>query len=267
MITYGIIEDQTAISTALRLSIENLRPDYQCVFVAASVGDALEMLRTKGNPNLLFVDVELEDGICFDLFDATNISSAIIFTTAFPDKVFEAFHMRQSIDYLVKPYDDSDLLAAITKFEELRLECHADTVQLNQLTEIANSLMSRIQGDTHRHPQRILTTAGDRFDSINLAEVAWLCSEDKYVMVITRKGCKLFSTFSSLSEAEEALPQQFFFRANRKYLVSFECINSVHKSFGGKLSVEISVANHKEKILVPFAKRSAFLSWYGAGKF
>ena len=117
-INYAIIENEEYAKRMLEHSISTLRPDYRLVFTSDNIADTVDWLASRADVDLIFMDIELDDGNCFDIFNQVRVDTPVIFTTAYDDYAIKAFKVN-SVDYLLKPVKQSELQTALTKMEAL----------------------------------------------------------------------------------------------------------------------------------------------------
>jgi Response regulator of the LytR/AlgR family len=249
---YAIIEDEQFSRQRLQLTIERLHPDYVLDFAGSAIAEAVSYFQGKPDVDLVFLDVELADGNCFDIFDEVNVNAPVIFTTAYDEYALKAFKVH-SIDYLLKPIADSDLSLAITKFERLRRQgiTVPDYKHINQLI------------DGKDHSQRILTISGDNFIHINISDIAFFMSEDNYVYAYLTSGKRKITNFNNLAELEAILSNNDFFQLSRNITASISSIKSVSKYFRGRLLVRLAIGHDTMEVTVSANRRDAFLDWLG----
>lgn len=253
-IRYAIIEDESYARESLQRGIRRLRPDYEMVFSADSVKEGVAKLEEKGSPDLVFMDIELSDGICFEIFEAVNVECPVIFTTAYDEYAIRAFKVN-SIDYLLKPVGDAELSLALTKFERVSTGSRTP----NDYRKIESELQQNGDADV----RRMLLVSGDRFSWAPLDEVRLIESEDDYVFVTLSDGKRSLSAQRSLSKTLATLPGSLFFQIDRSTIVSIEAITSVSKYFKGRLQVKVSAGKESRSYLVSSSRRDDFLKWLG----
>ena len=130
-LTAAIIEDEVPAARLLSSIITRLRPDWEVTVLPGSVEEAIVWFRTHSHPDILFLDIQLSDGLSFEIFNQVDVSSAIIFTTAYDEYVLKAFKLN-SVDYLLKPVDEEELKFAIEKFEK-QFQQKSSSFNLNEL--------------------------------------------------------------------------------------------------------------------------------------
>lgn len=252
---YAIIENEIHALEHLQKMISDLRPEWELVFTASTIESSVKNLDSTKRPDLIFMDIELDDGNSFEIFEKVKVDIPIIFTTAYDSFCLQAFKVN-SLDYVLKPISMEDILFAIRKFEsslsnKIKEDKYADLIGL----AVPKKVMPRI-----------LTSERDSYNYVLLSDVAWFESEDKCIFLTTNEGKKQITSFASLSDVEEIVIDDLFFRVSRSVLININSIKEVKKSFNYKLSVTCEANNRKLKISVPTAKRKDFIAWFGYGK-
>jgi DNA-binding LytR/AlgR family response regulator len=251
-VNYIIIENEAFALENLKQTVARLRHDYHLTFTAESIEETVEYLRTHPDISLIFMDIELVDGNCFEIFRQVKVETPVIFTTAYDDFAIQAFHVN-SIDYLLKPIGDEALGTALDKLERLTGK--------NPATPDYATLMRQMLQPTNR--QRILLNSGDNYSYAMIDDVAYFMSEDKYVYACLRSGQRRMTEFHNLAEVEGILDQRRFFQVARHIIASIESIGKVSKYFNGRLKVEVRADNDRQEAVVSAARRQPFLDWLG----
>lgn len=258
-IRYAIVEDEHFAQENLRGVVEKLRPNYALTFTAESVEDTIELLSANSNLDLLFLDIELDDGNCFEIFDQIEVHTPIIFTTAYNEYAIRAFKVN-SIDYLMKPISEEAVGQALRKFELLRSQTATASPQIDYAR-----LAAEIQHESGQQ-KRVLVTSGDNYGYIDIKDVAYFISEDKYVFACQYDGRRRLTTYNTLNDVEADFSGNEFFRVSRNIVAAIEAIGTVHKFFNGRLVVSVKAGDKKTDVVVSAARRDAFLKWMGGGK-
>lgn len=242
-----IIEDEIGAQRQLKRLLSNIVQNHEIIATLESIEEAIQWFETHSMPDLAFFDIQLSDGLSFEIFEKITIKCPIIFTTAFDNYAIQAFKVN-SIDYLLKPIKETELAKAIQKFESL-------TYPSTTLQDIANLLQ---QPKSAAQKSRFLVKKGQQLLSVDAKEVAYIYSEDKITFIQTSSG--RFPVNFSLDELEEKLSSKNFFRLNRKYIANYTSIQKIHKYFNGKLLVEL-LPTVTEKVIVSREKSSHFKGW------
>lgn len=243
-----IIEDEKPAAEKLLKAIRQTDTVVEVVAVLNSVKSAVEWLEQNPMPGLLFMDIELSDGLSFKIFDAVNISSPVIFCTAFDEYWQEAFE-HNSIDYLLKPIKQEKLEAALKKYDKLKQHFSADFKQLLQTKQ-------QSAGD---YKKRFLVKRGTDYISIKTEDIAYFYATHKLVCMIDNKNQK-FILDLSLSDIEKQLDPSQFYRVNRKYLVHLNAIKKIKSFPKSKLQLELEPAI-SDDIIISQDNVAAFKDW------
>jgi DNA-binding LytR/AlgR family response regulator len=253
--TVVIIEDEQHNMRMLAGMLQTLRPAWEVVATCESVKQSVAWLRSNPQPDLILMDIQLADGICFSIFDQVEVKSSIIFTTAFDNYAIQAFKVN-SIDYLLKPIKEEDLEQALEKLEQLK---PADTTPPSLIDY--SEILAAIRTGRKEYRKRFLITSGNKYFKLNAGEIACFISENKITTAITFTGEKHVVDFS-LERLEEELDPDFFFRVDRRSIINIDIISRFEDYFGGKLIVKLKPP-FNEKITVSRLKASAFKYWVG----
>lgn len=248
-----IIEDETHNQRLLRGMIEQIRPEWTITGVYESVSESVEQLKLE-EPDLILMDIQLSDGICFSIFEQLQLESAVIFTTAYDQYAIRAFKVN-SIDYLLKPIKEEELADALQKFEARMKKEAAQTIP------DYNKLLAAIKEGKKEYRQRFMISTGKHYYKIDTLEVAYFFSENKITTAVTFDN-KFHIVDFTLESLEEQLHPDSFFRTDRKHLININSIARFEDFFGGKLVVKLK-APFGQKITVSRLKASAFKLWMG----
>lgn len=254
---YAIIENENQSLNHIKAMLHDLRPDWELMFTADTVAETVAALTRAELPDLLFLDIELNDGNSFSIFKRVEVNIPVIFTTAYDEYCLQAFKVN-SLDYIMKPITVDSLLFAIRKFESLRDSSNPFTPRYDALEPPAH--------EGHDRQVRILISYRDTYRFITCDNVAWFESEDKCVFAVDKEGVRHLTTFSTLGEVEALLDSRRFFRASRSSIVSIDAITDVKKSFNYKLYVLVKAGSSTQKIDISQARKKIFLTWFGHGK-
>ncbi|MGQ1891266.1 LytR/AlgR family response regulator transcription factor [Thermophagus sp. OGC60D27] len=248
-----IVEDEIPTRRLLTDMIRELRPQWKLAGTAGSIDETLEFFSLNPQPDLVFMDIQLSDGICFDIFKQIDIKSFVIFTTAYDEYAIQAFKVN-SIDYLLKPVNLNKLKEAINKFERILTQAPAPPM-LTDYQTIARLITSG--GNNYR--SRLVVNIRDGFQKIDIDQVAWFNSANKITTAYTFDRHNHIVDFT-LDRLDKELNPRFFFRVNRQYILNIEAIHKVEKWFNGKLVVKTKPAS-PEKIVVSREKAKRFKEW------
>lgn len=248
----AILEDEIPAARLLHTLIRRLRPDWEITVLPGSIEEAVRWFHSNPHPDLLFLDIQLSDGNSFDFLMTTHPTSVIIFTTAYDQYAIRAFSVN-SIDYLLKPIDEKRLLEAITKYESLIGK------QLRQPDDYLNVILDSLQRREKRYRTRFLISAIDRFQTLEVEDIAYFYSENKITFAVTFSGQEHIVDLS-LNKLSEQLDPDRFFRANRQIMLCVKAITRIEPYFNGKIVVFVKPP-HKNQITVSEEKITSFKLW------
>jgi DNA-binding LytR/AlgR family response regulator len=246
-----IIEDEKPAAEKL-LSLLALSDQPVTVdVVLGSVQEAIAWLQQHPAPELIFMDIELTDGLSFKIFDEVNVECPVIFTTAYDEYWQEAFE-HNSIDYLLKPVKPEKLEAALNKYQKLKQHFTAG------YKDLANWSSTATQSGFKK---RFLVKRGTDYISIKAEEVAYFYATHKLVCMVDSSGQK-FIMDQSLADIETQVDPAVFYRVNRKYLVNMSAIKRIKTYPKSKLMLEIAPLV-TEDIIISQENAAAFKQWMG----
>lgn len=249
---YAIIEDEEYVRARLKQTIARLRPEMQLVFESGSVAESIEFFGTLPDVSLIFMDIELSDGNCFEIFDRVNINTPVIFTTAYNDFALRAFEV-YSLDYLLKPISDADLLKAIEKFEKVTRSDRRDWGR------ITTSLGQQMRSGS----ERILIVNGDTFSYVNVCDVAFFEADGGYIFAILKDGKRQLTNIATLQEMINKVGESSFFQISRRIIVNIDALVKVSKHFRGRLLVRYVAGGEEFSETVSTKRKDEFLAWLG----
>lgn len=248
MTTYLIVEDERFAYEEMKRMFGQLRPGYELIQRTETVGQTIHFL--KNNPvDLILMDIQLADGSCFDIFEQLPIETPIIFTTAYDEHAIRAFKVN-SIDYLLKPVEEADLLAALNKFEQLHT-ARQPVFDYKKLEEAVSG--------NRRRKNRFLVQVGDVYSYAKTTDIAMFYSEDKAVFLHTFTN-KRYIVDSTLSQIEQQLDEKTFFRVSRNCIVNIGAVKKISKYFNSRLKLTLQPECPHE-ILISRERVSDFLKW------
>ncbi|MEZ4779122.1 MAG: LytTR family DNA-binding domain-containing protein [Flavobacteriaceae bacterium] len=234
-----IIEDEKPAARRLERMLERL--DVSVSTMLHSVAEAVEWFTTNPHPDLIFLDIQLSDGLSFEIFDAIQVKSAIIFTTAYDEYALQAFKLN-SIDYLLKPIDDEELAIAVNKYRERMPK--GQNVQLN-FEDIKKLLTNPVERE---YKQRFTTKIGQHIKMIAVDEIECFYSENKGTYAHTFEG-RDYLLDTTLEQLEEELSPKVFFRINRKFYVNINGIKDIISYTNSRLQLKLQSYKDDEVIV------------------
>ncbi len=247
-----IIEDEAPAFRRLQKCLEELEEGISILEVIDSVEESVSWFGANHQPDLIFMDIQLSDGLSFEIFEKASIRSPVIFTTAFDEYMLRAFKVN-SVDYLLKPIKKDELAQSLRKYHELRNIFGAESAA--RIQEVIRNLKPREEN----FRTRILVRKNDQLISVETQDIACLYVRHGVIHLLTRNG-QTYLMDQTLDELMQHLNPERFFRANRQYIVHFPAIASVHRYHKGKLLIKLAM-DTGEQIVVSAEKASDFKGW------
>ena len=251
-----IVEDELHNYRLLRGMVEKLRPDWEILEWFESVRTTVAWLESNPAPDLIFMDIQLSDGISFSIFDQVEVESMVIFTTAYDEYALRAFQVN-SIDYLLKPMKMDKLEHAIEKFENVfHHPASSESKQINY-----QELLKAINHGEKKYRTRFLISGATSYFKLDVKEIAWFSTENRVTTAFTFEG-KSHIVDLTIEKLEEQLDPDTFFRTNRSTIVHINGIRKFENHFGGKLMLRL-VHPFEEPITISRLKATEFKEWVG----
>ncbi len=251
-----IVEDENLAAERLKDLILQYDNSIEIVDWLDSVEETINWLNNNEMPDLLFFDIQLADGLSFEIFDAIEITAPVIFTTAFDEYALRAFKVN-SIDYILKPIDNQELKSAIDKFKTQYQKEETPIPNWNILQETLKAIKS---GKDYK--SRFAVKKGVHLASIPVDDIAYFYSEHKISWLKTNEG-KKYAVDYTLDQLSEILNPKDFFKLNRKYLTSIKAIKDVVIYSNSRLKVQLLDTKKDELILISREKVGNFKKWLG----
>ena len=255
-----IIEDEYPAAERLQQLLKNLDADLEVLAVLHSVSDAIQWLEQHQPPDLIFSDIQLSDGLSFQIFEAITVRSPIVFTTSYDEYAVKAFKVK-SIDYLLKPIKLQELQSALVKFRDMQLGAAPDQYveSMDRYAEKMESLLDSLQMSGKRYKNRFLVKQQEQLIPIAKEEIAYFFSTNGLVCLVRQDG-RQFVVDYTLEELEKRLDPALFFRLNRQFIATLDSISQIHTYFNGKLKLELQPKIAGE-VLVSREKAQVFKEW------
>jgi DNA-binding LytR/AlgR family response regulator len=248
MINAVIIEDERLAMEDFTSMLMSATTDVKVVAQLGSIKDSLEYLSANAEVDLIFSDVQLADGLSFEIFNKGNIRVPVIFITAYNEFIMNAFEYN-GIDYLLKPVTKEDLSKALIKYR--MLENHFS----NQ-----HSIQNVLQYFTNHRKKRMIVKKGMENISIPLCDIVLIYTENKMVYVIDRYNKKYIAD-KTLTELEDTLDKTEFFRANRQYILNISFIRGFKPFERVKLLVDLTIPDINHHIVISQETAPQFKEW------
>lgn len=244
-----IIEDELMAQKSLTRALAQHFPDIEVIGTATSVKGAVAWLKEPSNrPDLIFMDVELADGICFEIFRQVDVQAKVIMTTAYDHYALNAFEAG-SVDYLLKPIEAGQLKRAVA-----RCQTSGGKIDVEALARALEGTASR-----KTYKERYIVRFNDRIIPLLTSSIAYIFSEDKNNYLVTFDGQK-YIIDSSLDVIAEELDPEYFFRISRGCIVSMKAIDTIIKQMGGRLRLVVHPAPSFD-MTVSRSRVDDFLKW------
>ncbi|MDX1463101.1 MAG: LytTR family DNA-binding domain-containing protein [Marinirhabdus sp.] len=234
-----IIEDEKPAARRLQRMLE--RKEVQVDQMLHSVEEAVQWFQNNEHPDLIFLDIQLSDGLSFEIFDEVEIKSAIIFTTAYDEYALQAFKLN-SIDYLLKPIDEEELASAVKKYESLQPK--QETLQMN-FEDIKKLLTNPVERE---YKKRFTTKIGQHIKMIAVDEIECFYSENKGTYAHTIDG-RDYLLDTTLEQLEDELEPQTFFRISRKFYININAIKDIISYTNSRLQLKLNSYKEQEVIV------------------
>lgn len=242
-----IIEDETAAAQNLSAILRKLLPDVEIVATIDTVVDSVDYFRSAPQLDLVFMDIHLADGASFRIFDSVNITTPIIFTTAYDQYAIEAFKVN-SIDYLLKPINDDDVKRAVEKWQRLTSVERSDYT--SRVAEVAQ----------HRPAEQVfLVHFRDKIIPLQTKDIAFVHTFEERVTAYCYNGEK-YQIDMTLEALQSKLSSNDFFRANRQFIISRKAVSDISIWFGSRLAVNTTIET-PERVIIPKARVHDFKNW------
>lgn len=244
-----IVEDENPAATHLKWLLNNINSDIEVVAQFDTVREAsVELPKIKAD--LIFLDIHLADDISFKIFENNNITTPVIFTTAYDQYAIKAFQLN-SIDYLLKPIEQHKLELALKKLEILKNS-------FSQGNEMVEKMMEMFSPQK-KVKSRFMVEAGQKIIPIKTADVAFFSSEEKYTFLTTFNN-RSYPINNSLDKLELELDENMFFRMNRKFIINIDSIDQIYYLSTSKIKLDLKPAPESDTI-VSIRRLKAFKVW------
>ncbi len=245
-----IIEDEKPAARRLNRLLEELNVEVSTML--HSVEESIDWFLNNDHPELIFLDIQLSDGLSFEIFDQITIKSAIIFTTAYDEYALQAFKLN-SIDYLLKPIDDEELEKAVKQYRDFKPEKEKISVDFEDIKKLLVNPVER------EYKKRFTARVGQHLKIINADEVECFYSENKgtYAATIDNRNYLLDTTLENL---EGELSPKIFFRVSRKFYVNINHINDIISYTNSRLQIKMNTFKEQE-IIVSRERVKDFKLW------
>jgi DNA-binding LytR/AlgR family response regulator len=260
LIRLVILEDEPLAAERLIRQLKKSPVSVQVLEVLESVSQATKWFSANESPDLVLSDIQLGDGISFQIFEKQLVSCPIIFTTSYDEFAVRAFKV-QSLDYLLKPIKQEELDSALLRFVEKRQLAQLPWMQMQ---EKIGQMMQQIGVSQTSFKERFIVRHADQLIPVSVSEVAYFFTKNDWVCLTTVSG-KQYLVDGNLEELEKMVDPGRFFRLNRQFLAQSESIEKAFNHLNGKLKLELK-PNPEVEIFVSREKASVFKSWWETGR-
>jgi DNA-binding LytR/AlgR family response regulator len=244
-----IIEDETLAAERLESILSEVAPDFNVVAKTKSIKESVKWF-LQNKADLIFLDIQLSDGLSFSIFDQIEVNTPVIFTTAYDQYAIKAFQLN-SVDYLLKPVRKSELEESIRKYRNLKSVYNIDF----------EAILSTIQGKKPEFKKRFLIQYGERIKKIETEEIAYFYALEKSVFLKTFDGHS-YPLDQSLDKLELVVDPEKFFRINRKFVVNINSITGMVAYSRGRVKLELVPQPEVEgPVVVSIERASDFKVW------
>lgn len=244
-----IIEDERYAADKLKLLLQQIDPEISVINTLETVEGAVNWFRENASPDLILMDIQLSDGICFEIFEVIKINTPVIFITAYDEYAIRAFKVN-SVDYLLKPVDQDALTGAIQKFKTLFPKKDADSNRIDRLVEAL----------VKNYRTRFLVKVGLHYNSVLTNEIECFCINERSLFLRTVAG-KIFDLDYSLDQIQTMVDPVQFFRINRNYIINIHYITQIISYSTSRLLVKLTSPKQDDDLIVSRDKVSEFKHW------
>jgi two-component system, LytTR family, response regulator LytT len=247
-----IIEDEQLSAEKLKGLIKKYDPEIEIIAELTTISESIEWLNSNPIPDLIFSDIQLADGLSFEIYRAVKISCPVIFTTAFDQYAINAFEVN-SVGYLIKPVTLENLSLNLQKYKNLKETLAGKPQQLD-----INALIENIRQKSS-YKSRFLVKSGTKITAIKTDEIAYFMTDSKISFLIT-KDSKKYPVDYSLDEINQMVDPKDFYRVSRKYIIHIDAAKEIHPYFKGRLKIELAPPVDDE-VIVSNDKMVSFKNW------
>jgi DNA-binding LytR/AlgR family response regulator len=255
-----IIEDESATARRLQKLLNEIDPSINILAIHESISQTVEWLTNKGEPDLMFMDINLSDGLSFGIFDEIEVNCPVIFTTAYDQYAIKAFKVN-SIDYLLKPVNKIQLEESILKYQKLHPQEKKENINIEKLD--IEKLAIALGINKPDFMKRFIVRYGEVIKAIEVKDVAYFYSDEKIVFMTLNEG-KSYPVDFTLDHLENRLNPELFFRINRKFLINYHAIEKMVSY--SKSRIKITLTPPCELEAISSTDRSGVFKEWLAGK-
>jgi DNA-binding LytR/AlgR family response regulator len=245
-----IIEDEKPSARRLQRMLTELQMEAEVML--HSVEESIDWFQNNEHPDLIFLDIQLSDGLSFEIFETIDINSAVIFTTAYDEYALQAFKLN-SIDYLLKPIDEDELVKAVSKYKERAPKQQSVTLDFNDIKKLLVNPIER------EYKKRFSVKVGQHLKLINIDEIECFYSENKGTYAFTSEG-RNYLLDTTLEQLEYELEPHKFFRISRKFFVNVNAISDMVSYTNSRLQIKLKTFKEQD-VIVARERVKEFKDW------
>ncbi|GGF40697.1 LytR/AlgR family response regulator transcription factor [Echinicola rosea] len=248
-----IVEDEDLAAAKLTKMLEKYDSSIRILGNLTSVKDTVQWLRQNAAPDLIMMDIRIDDGVCFEIFQEVEVTSPVIFTTAYDQYAIKAFQVH-SIDYLLKPFSYEKLEKSLEKLKKINQNppTASPTVKVEEL-------LQALQRNEPSYKSRFLVKAGTKIRSVKTEDIAYIYTDRKLNILVTNTGDR-YPLDQSLDELSQVLDPDIFFRANRQLVLHIDAVSTIHPYFKGRVKLDLDPPLDAE-IIISSEKTPDFKAW------
>ncbi len=244
-----IVEDESVAADRLEKMLNEIAPSFSILGKLGSINESVKWF-AKNQADLIFLDIQLSDGISFSIFEKVQVNTPVIFTTAYDQYSIKAFELN-SIAYLLKPIRKEDLETSLQKFQNIKSAYNIDF----------NSLLAEIKGIQPEYKKRFVIQIGQKIKMIETAAIAWFYALGKNVFLKTFDG-HIYPLDCSLDKLETQLDPNLYFRINRKYIVNLNAIENMVAWSRSRIKLKLNPpADDETETVVSVDRSPVFREW------
>lgn len=249
MINTLIIEDEQPAALRLEKLLTSIDRNIKILKILDTVESAVTWFEVNPQPDLIMLDIQLGDGLSFEIFRKVKVDSYVIFTTAYDEYAIKAFEIN-SIDYLLKPVDEGRLENSLKKYKKFKSSIQTDNI---------NKLLETIESRNERFKKRFVVSIANKIKIVETNDVAYFYSKDKNTFLCTPDN-RHYPLDFSLDHIEEMLNPELFFRVNRQFIVQLKSISKIDILSKSRIKLQTTPSS-PEEIMVSSARTSEFRQW------
>lgn len=245
-----VVENERPAAEKMVKMLKKADRSINILGIIETVEEAINRLQVKPDPDLIMMDIQLDDGLCFEIFETISVDIPVIFTTAYDEYTLRAFKVN-SVDYLLKPVDENSLLSALTKFRKLYYD---------QKDPFRRDFRQLINEFRNQYKSRFLIKIGEKFKSLMTSEISHFHINERSVFITDYSG-KDYGIDYSLEQLQDMLDPRKFFRINRECIVNIDSIALMYSYSSSRLQLTLKNQQQSDLFVVSRDKVTDFKKW------